>query len=300
MRGILYSVFLFERFMSAILCGAAAPVLSTAHAGPAATTTTTTNATVATTAAWDELRAVIDDFDLIPNLAFSVGDARGEIFRHSKGETDFSTQMGIASATKWVSGVMVMATVERGLGGLALDDLAFERLDYWTRDPEDPRSRVTLRHLLSFTSGMAGSTACPAEMDFNTCVRDMYERSTSNFEPGSTVVCESPTHSHPFVAAALPLIETEKRATVLHVHATDNEVHLMYAGGMAAAASGISVEELFQNFVFVPAGMTSTVWGSANGRPLLGSGISTTPEDYGAFLDAYFNHRLVSEATVVQ
>ena len=31
-----------------------------------------------------------------------------------------------------------------------------------------------------------------------------------------------------------------------------NEVHLMYAGGMAAAASGISVERLFEQFVFEP------------------------------------------------
>jgi hypothetical protein len=46
-----------------------------------------------------------------------------------------------------------LVVVEAGLGGLTLDDLAYERLEYWTRDPDDPRSRVTLRHLLSFVSG---------------------------------------------------------------------------------------------------------------------------------------------------
>lgn len=38
-----------------------------------------------------------------------------------------------------------------------------------------------------------------------------------------------------------------------------NEVHLMYAGGMASAASGISMELLFERYIFEPAGMTSTV-----------------------------------------
>jgi CubicO group peptidase (beta-lactamase class C family) len=65
---------------------------------------------------------------------------------------------------------------------------------------------------------------------------------------------------------------------------------------MASAASGTAMEELFEQHVFEPAGMTSTTW-SGNGRPLLGSGINTTPEDYGRFLNAYFNHQLVSEFT---
>ena len=32
-------------------------------------------------------------------------------------------------------------------------------------------------------------------------------------------------------------------------------------------------------------------------RPLLGSGLTTTPGDYGRFLDAYFNGRLVTPET---
>ena len=43
--------------------------------------------------------------------------------------------------------------------------------------------------------------------------------------------------------------------------------------------------------------MVSTRWSSAGGRPLLGSGLSTTPEDYGRFLNSYFNGRLVSLET---
>ena len=213
---------------------------------------------------FEALRAAILDFDLVPDCAVSVGDARGELFRIEKGETTFETQMSIASATKWVSGVAVMSIVETGV--LGLDDLASLHLPYWTTDPEDFRSRVTLRHLLSFVSGMGGSTACPAELDFARCVEGMYGRSTGGaLEPGDSVVY--------------------------------NEVHLMYAGAMASAAAGVPIEAIFERFVFEPAGMTSTFWGSANGRPLLGSGLSTTPGDYQLFLSAYFEGRLVSLET---
>jgi CubicO group peptidase (beta-lactamase class C family) len=78
-------------------------------------------------AEWEELRRAIDGFDLVENVAVSAGDYRGELFRHSKGTTGFETEMGIASATKWVSGVAVMAVVEAGL--LSLDDPAFEWLE---------------------------------------------------------------------------------------------------------------------------------------------------------------------------
>lgn len=212
---------------------------------------------------WELLRQAIDDFALVANVAVSVGDARGELFRHSKGTTSFDTQMSIASATKWVSGVTIMACVEAGF--LGLDDFAYEHLPYWDRDPANPRSRVTLRHLLSFVSGMSGSTSCPAELDFRLCVQDMYGRSSATLEPGSAVVY--------------------------------NEVHLMYAGAMAEAAAGIPMAALFERFIFTPLDMTNTRWNNANGRPLLGSGLTTTPEDYGRFLNAYFQGQIVSPAT---
>ena len=71
----------------------------------------------------------------------------------------------------------------------------------------------------------------------------------------------------------------------------------MYAGAMASAAAGTPMGQLFERFVFEPAGMTATSWSSAGGRPLLGSGLRTTPADYGRFLDAYFNGRLVTVET---
>lgn len=39
-------------------------------------------------------------------------------------------------------------------GKLKLEDYCHQYFDYWTKDPRDPRSRLQLHHLLSFTSGM--------------------------------------------------------------------------------------------------------------------------------------------------
>lgn len=39
-------------------------------------------------------------------------------------------------------------------GKLSFDDFVYQYFDYWTQDPDDPRSRIQLKHLLSFTSGM--------------------------------------------------------------------------------------------------------------------------------------------------
>lgn len=94
----------------------------------------------------------------------------------------------------------------------------------------------------------------------------MYGRSTTSSEPGDVVVY--------------------------------NEVHIMYAGAMASAAAAQPMAELFERFIFTPLGMTATRWRDGlNGRPLMGSGLSTSTEDYGRFLDAYFNGRIVTAET---
>lgn len=46
---------------------------------------------------------------------------------------------------------MIMNVVASGK--LGLNDYCYQYFDYWTRDPQDPRSRIQLHHLLSFTSG---------------------------------------------------------------------------------------------------------------------------------------------------
>lgn len=119
-----------------------------------------------------------------------IGDASGRLFSHFKGEAFNETSLiPIASSSKWFSAMTVcgpltgcmlvsswhskaraynlrlllllsvafdpllqiMKLLEQG--SLSLDVPVNRYIPYWSRDPADMRSRVTLRSLLSFTSG---------------------------------------------------------------------------------------------------------------------------------------------------
>ena len=126
---------------------------------------------------WDAVRAAIDAFALVPNCHVLLADASSELFSYQKGNVGIDTEMRLFSATKWISGVAVMALVEQG--ALGLDDRASQYLPYWTVDPADPRSRITLRHLLGFVSGFSGGGSC-AGLDLPACTQRTYETANHN------------------------------------------------------------------------------------------------------------------------
>ena len=88
---------------------------------------------------------------------------------------------------------------------------------WWTRDPKDGRSAVTLRHLLSFTSGFywkdaSGVVPCLEGLGSITyspekCAQQIYEQAPFEFAAGSTF--------------------------------SYNSFHLQVAGAMAAVGAGI-------------------------------------------------------------
>lgn len=49
------------------------------------------------------------------------------------------------------------ASCHQDTGTLSFDDKANKYLDWWSKDPNDPRSNITLRHLLTFQSGHDGT-----------------------------------------------------------------------------------------------------------------------------------------------
>ena len=59
---------------------------------------------------WAPLATAIDAFDDVPNVHTIVGNGSGILFTHSKGSTNGRTSMAVASATKWVGGVLVRTT----------------------------------------------------------------------------------------------------------------------------------------------------------------------------------------------
>eukprot|EP01065_Artemidia_motanka_P002441 TRINITY_DN11169_c0_g1_i1.p2 TRINITY_DN11169_c0_g1~~TRINITY_DN11169_c0_g1_i1.p2 ORF type:complete len:363 (+),score=144.24 TRINITY_DN11169_c0_g1_i1:66-1154(+) len=206
---------------------------------------------------WEPLRELIDGNPLIANVAVTVGNSSGRLFTHEKGSTTMATEMGIASATKWIAGAAIVAVVADGK--LSLDDAASKHLPYWTADPADRRSAVTLRHLLAFNSGYTGGASCGSR-SFMECAQHMYETLQCSHDPGT--------------------------------HFDYNSIHLQFAGAMAVAASGVDMADIVEERVFKPAGMDSSTWPN-RANPGLSGSLRTTPEDYDRFLHSYFTGKLL-------
>jgi CubicO group peptidase (beta-lactamase class C family) len=86
------------------------------------------------------------------------------------------TRMPGASLSKWPAAVMISGLVADGI--MSYDDRANKFLPWWATDPSDPRSNVTLRHLLSFTSGFTedGFTICSrVDAAFVQCAEALYK-----------------------------------------------------------------------------------------------------------------------------
>jgi hypothetical protein len=101
---------------------------------------------------WEPLRTLLSGWEFTTEYAVSVGDASGRLFTYQGGNFTLKTQVPTGSTSKWPSAMMFAGLVQDGTVK-SLDDPAHMYLDWWTRDARDNRSKVTLAHLLSFTSG---------------------------------------------------------------------------------------------------------------------------------------------------
>ena len=110
---------------------------------------------------WQPLREAIDAFADVPDTYVQIGDASGPRFAYQKGDTGPDSLMPVASATKWLGNVALFVLVEEG--SLSLDDRVSRHIDWWTNDPDDLRSLITLRHCMSFSQPdtLAADTAAP-------------------------------------------------------------------------------------------------------------------------------------------
>ncbi len=203
----------------------------------------------------------------VADLYVIVGTRQGVVYRYQKGRFPSTAVYPIASATKMLSGATILRLVEAGR--MSLGDHPQKYLSYWTNDPADPRSRVTLQQLLSFTSGFnPGETDRGCISDGSTtiaaCAREFYERGLDT-APGSAF--------------------------------SYGPAHLQIAGAMAEAATGQTFPNLFRQNVANPAGMSSqTTYSIPSGtNPRLSGGGESTAEDYAAFLSAMLAGRLLTD-----
>ena len=222
---------------------------------------------------WSSIRSEIDASSP-SELVVMFGDENGVQFVHEKGASQDQV-FPIASASKLLSALLIMKLVEDGL--MSLDDHPQQYLDWWTDDPSDLRSSVTLAQLLSFTSGFEGGTGLGGQdgiecvEDRNTtldsCVREIYDRYFT-YDPGTTY----------FYGPA----------------------HLHIAARMAEVATGETWVGLFRRLIYVPLGlegMTTYTLPSIN-NPRASGGAIASAANYAKILTSIVAGTLLSSESL--
>jgi CubicO group peptidase (beta-lactamase class C family) len=214
----------------------------------------------------------------IEDMAVIWGNADGIQFTYSKGDLNTSSIVPIASASKWLSAMIVMRLVEDGV--LRLSDNPQDHLSFWTESADDPRSRITLAHLLSFTSGFEGSTGLGAQEGVS-CIED----AETTIEACAEAIFASGLKEDGGYFAYEP-------GTTFYY----GPIHLHIAAAMAVSATGLRWNQLFRQYVGEGLGLAiQTGFGLPSLENARASGGATaSASDYAAILYAYITGQILT------
>jgi len=195
----------------------------------------------------------------IPGMAVVVYDRNDrKVFEKMYGDFAPDRRVAVASASKMVAGLALFRLVDQGY--LSLDSTTAQVLG-WT----GPKGAVTLRHLLSFTSGLEPDAACTSQAGITLaeCVEQI-AASTPRAAPGTRF---------------------DYGSTHLHV-----------AARMAEVVTGSTWNVIFAQQVLRPLGLPDSVQfysfprqaiGTTN--PLVAGGMRATMNEYGRMLAVVFH-----------
>lgn len=164
------------------------------------------------------------------------------------GEFDSTTPVPLVSAAKWLSAATILTLVDDGR--LRLDDSVSRRLSYF----KGPKRGITLRQLLSHTSGLPSHHPCmfQADLTLDECARAIAKQAELAAEPGT---------AFRYGGAGFTV-----------------------AGRLAEVADGRPWAEVFRARMAEPLGLANTGYGpGANPALSEGRAYATAP-DYATFL----------------
>ena len=204
----------------------------------------------------------------VTSLGLTIWDSQDhKVYEHMLGAFTPDTRVAIASASKLVSGLVVFDVIRRGQ--LSLEATTGQVLS-WT----GPNAAITLRHLLSFTSGLPPEAACT--------LRPL------------TTLADCAQTLEATAAVASPGARFDYGSTHLHV-----------AAAMAEKASGQLWADLFAQVLRTPLGLPGDVTyytfpkqtiGTIN--PLVAGGLRASVNDYQPFLAIAFHKGSYRSVTV--
>nr|WP_253899707.1 serine hydrolase domain-containing protein [Corallococcus carmarthensis] len=199
----------------------------------------------------------------VPGLTLAVYDAQDRrVFVKSYGDFEPTRRVAIASASKMVSGMALLRLVDAGV--LSLDTTTGQVLG-WT----GLKGTITLRHLLSFTSGMNPRADC-------------------NVQSGITL------------AQCVDQIAAAAQVATPGTRFDYGSTHLHVAARMAEVLTGKTWQQIFTEQVKTPLGLTSdelayytfprNTLGTTN--PLIAGGLRATMDEYARMLAVVYHQGL--------
>lgn len=192
-------------------------------------------------------------------------ETQGEIFRFESGSITQNSKLGIASCTKWLSGAIVLACVERGY--FQLDD----RLgDYLPAFETNGKGDITIRQCFAMNSGLS--------------LKD------PDYEIDKTLTLEQ---SVDLIAANAPIIFTP--GTKLDYEGDGMQV----VGRICEVVSGKPWAVLARELLFDPLEMTSADYLFFDINPGIAGGARCSSTDYLKFLHMISNNGQGANGRVV-
>lgn len=211
-----------------------------------------------------KMQKIVTDLQLEGAAVFLAKD--GQVLCESYfGQYNKNTVVSLVSAAKWISAATILRLVDEGF--LSLDDPVSKYLDYFVGE----HGTITIRHLLSHTSGLPAYHPCMFRGDIllDQCVRAIAQ-SNLEFTPGTQFAYAGASFS--------------------------------VAGRVAEVAAGKLWGDIFYEYFVEPMGMIRTYYGNTR-NPILSEGyVVSSLQDYGRFLQmildggVYNGQRILSEA----
>ncbi|MDJ1504884.1 serine hydrolase domain-containing protein [Xanthocytophaga agilis] len=179
----------------------------------------------------------------------------------------------IASASKWLSGAVILTLVDEGK--LSLTDTVGKFLPLFT---QNRKGNITIRQLFSHTSGFPGDS--PEKYEYRT---DLTLAQAVDSLAIHTALIHSPGTTFNYGSASM------------HV-----------AGRIAEIVTGKSWQTLFNEKIAIPCSMQAQYLIASPKNPLIAGGVRTSARDYLNFLEmivnkgVFRNKRVLSESAITE
>lgn len=205
------------------------------------------------------------------DFTYSIERSDGRKFTYNRGSSSLATSYESASTSKLVTSVIILRLVDQGI--LHLTDTPQSLISGWPIMSSDSLYPMTLKQLLSFTSGLESEAACinVGASNFENCTKTLASTNAGNgVVPGTRFYYSSS--------------------------------HMQVAGLMAIKAKGYSSwQNIFSDFKTATGLFANSTYDlPSSTNPRLAGGMHWTASDYLAFLKALKSGSLLSSAMMAQ